>query len=579
VRNSSLLIAGFVCGLLAGAQETLAAYPALANHNKAGLYANSIEKVMRLEEQDIDIATAVLLLSRQVGADINYKRYCQRIDDMAYAVLEHLRENSKLREQDFGQQLPDAAVDYRAIPVINRYLFEELGFEPVKTADDPRDLFLHYVLDRKKGYCLSLSILYLALGERLGLPLYGVVVPEHFFVRYDDGQVRFNIETTARGNSAPDEHYVKKFRVPAGEQNQIYMKNLTPKQTLSCFFNNLSNIYQELGDLDSATILLERAVDLTPGLAMVRTNLGNIYLQNGRIEEAMSQYRLALEIHPDEAKTRNNLGNAYLQAWQQRQLSTGEAERGWFDAAASEFKLAISLDPNCVDSYKNLARVYEKQGLSEQALAELDRAAALAPQDSEVCCQSGDVYRQMSDPTKAIASYNKALLIEPDSVQARSGLALTYRALGLVEDEIKIYNQILELAHQPGLKRQERQRRSSYIVPALMNLGNAYCEKQMYDQAIEQYRKALALDKDNALLHHNLAAAYFNKKDYNSAVIEYAVAVRLQADLAQAHNGLAMCYYFLDRHDLAWKHINTAKQLGFAVSEELYKVLAKKYNR
>ncbi|MHC4759552.1 MAG: transglutaminase family protein, partial [Planctomycetota bacterium] len=36
-------------------------------------------------------------------------------------------------------------------------------------------MFLHTVMDKKQGYCLSLSILYLSIGERLGLPLYGVV--------------------------------------------------------------------------------------------------------------------------------------------------------------------------------------------------------------------------------------------------------------------------------------------------------------------------------------------------------------------------------------------------------------------
>ena len=67
-----------------------------------------------------------------------------------------------------------------AIPVINDYLFNELSFKTIDKATDPYDLFLHSVMDRRQGYCLSLSVLYLSIGERLGLPLYGVVVPGHF---------------------------------------------------------------------------------------------------------------------------------------------------------------------------------------------------------------------------------------------------------------------------------------------------------------------------------------------------------------------------------------------------------------
>ncbi|GAI69689.1 unnamed protein product, partial [marine sediment metagenome] len=91
--------------------------------------------------------------------------------------------------------------------------------------------------------------------ERLGLPLYGVVVPGHFFVRYDDGQVRFNIETTSKGGSAPDEHYINKFKVPIGNIS-IYMKNLDKIHTLGCFCNNLGNSYDDIGNMDSALLAL-----------------------------------------------------------------------------------------------------------------------------------------------------------------------------------------------------------------------------------------------------------------------------------------------------------------------------------
>ena len=53
------------------------------------------------------------------------------------------------------------------------------------------------------------------------------------------------------------------------------MKNLTNRETLSCFFNNLGNIYQDVGDIDSALYFLEKAVQITPSLAMIRSPSGN----------------------------------------------------------------------------------------------------------------------------------------------------------------------------------------------------------------------------------------------------------------------------------------------------------------
>ena len=137
---------------------------ALANQNKQGLEAYTIEGVLRLDDDEIDVCTAALILSREWGMQRTTHIYRRKIDDMAEAILRNLNE----------QHLP---VDYRAIPVINAYLFDELGFTAVTAADNPEDLFLHVVLEKKRGYCLSLSVLYLSIAERLGLPMYGVVVP------------------------------------------------------------------------------------------------------------------------------------------------------------------------------------------------------------------------------------------------------------------------------------------------------------------------------------------------------------------------------------------------------------------
>ncbi|MHC4423821.1 MAG: transglutaminase family protein, partial [Planctomycetota bacterium] len=268
-------------------------YEPLANENTPGLYARSIEEILRLEPEAVDLATAALIISEQWNKNVYGRRYLQRLDDMAFEI------RNRLRAARIGP-------NYRAIPVINEFLFDELGFKSVKEATNPSDLFLHSVLDKKRGYCLSLSILYLSLAERLGLPIYGVVVPGHFFIRYDDGRVRFNIETTSKGGSAPDEHYINRFKVPEITDDSIYMANLNKMETLGCFFNNLGNTYSNIDDVEAALLALETAVQINPTLAESRMNLGNVYLKEGRVEDAIYEYRTALEINPSDAKAHFN---------------------------------------------------------------------------------------------------------------------------------------------------------------------------------------------------------------------------------------------------------------------------------
>lgn len=504
----------------------------LANAYKSGLYAKSIDQVLRLRDNDVDLATAALIVSENWSDMVYGRRYLARLDEMALEIRDRLK-RQKLK------------ADYRAIPVINEYLFNELDFRSISEATDPNSLFLHTVMDTKRGYCLSLSILYLSVAERIGLPMYGVVVPGHFFVRYDDGKRQFNIETTSNGGTASDEHYIKKFKVPKGNTH-IYMKSLNKIQTLGCFFNNLGNSYSDIGDTESALLAFERAVIINPTLSESRANLGNIYLKKNMVPKAIREYEAALDINPYDAKTHNNLGNAYMQ-------------RESLQFAIYEYMRSIDLDPNFVDAYKNLAMVYTKQKRYGQAIAQLKIALGLEPYNASCFSQLGDVYSRMSDYEQAIAQFKKALKIKPDLVEGHYGLAVCYNKLGLVDEEIWEYKMVL--AAQPDM------------VAALINLGNAYFSKNKHLLAIEQYEKAIRVKPDEAMAHYNLGAAYSKRKDFDRAVASYQKAVALDADIGDAHYGLAFGYYQLKKYKLAWKHIKIAQQLGVEVTEDQLKAI------
>ena len=504
----------------------------LANEGKAGLYARSIEQVLRLDDDQVDLATAVLI-SSELWSDnwsriVNGRVYLSRLDGMALEIRDILKQNR-------------IAANFRAIPVINKYLFEDLGFKSIAEASDPNSLFLHTVMDKKEGYCLGLSILYLSIGERLGLPLYGVVVPGHFFVRYDDGRVRFNIETTSKGGNAPDEHYIKKFKVPTLNGRSIYLKNLSKIQTLGCFFNNLGNSYSDVGDMESALLAFERAVEINPTLSESRANLGNIYLKKGKVTQAISEYQAAIDINPNDAKTHNNLGNAYMQ-------------RGSFGYAVSEYLRAINLDPNFVDGYKNLALVYIKQNRYPRAKMELEKVIYLGLADAGCYSQLGDIYSHSGNFDQAIIQYNKALNIDHDFLDAHYGLAICYNKQGKTVDEIWQYKTILDI--KPD------------TLSALVNLGNAYFGQNKYSLAIEQYKKAVVLEPNEPMIYYNLGAAYSNNANYDLAVEAYLKAVAIDPGIGDAHYGLAFGYYQLKQYNLAWKHIKIAQDLGVEVTKE-----------
>ncbi|MFC1676146.1 tetratricopeptide repeat protein [Planctomycetota bacterium] len=508
----------------------------LANENKSGLYARSIEYILKLDDDEIDLAKAVLIISQQWNDDVDIGKYTDRLDDMAFEIQERLRKR-KLK------------ANYKAIPVINEYLFKELGFKAVKEAIDPQDLFLHSVLDRKQGYCLSLSVLYLSIGERLGMKLYGVVVPGHFFVRYDDGRTRFNIETTGNGGTGTDEHYIEKFEVPQGDDYSVYMENLDKRQTLACFFNNLGNTYSDCGELDSALTALERAVEINPSLAESRVNLGNIYLQKEWVKDAIDQYRIALRIKPNDPKAHNNLGNAYLQY-------------EWLNEAIDEYKKSIKLDPKFVDAYKNLAIAYSKNRMYSDARRILERVLPLDSKDSDCYKQLGDIDRELGNYDQAISNYKKSLRLDRNLAESHFGIAMCYYGTERIDKAIQEYKKALDI--EPDM------------TAAMMNLGNIYFSRKKYDDAIEYYKKANRVRPEDNTVRYNLGAAYCNNGNYEKAVIEHLKVIEADPEMGAAHYSLSLAFYHLKKYERAAEHIQTAKELGEVIDEDLYKAIKKK---
>ena len=505
----------------------------LANAGKAGLNVRSLDDVLRLPEEQIDLATAALIASEYWSDMVAGRRYLEQLDAMALEIQTRLRQNR-------------LNTNSRAIPIINQYLFDELGFKTISHANDPNDLFLHSVMDRRQGYCLSLSVLYLALGERLGLDLHGVVVPGHFFVRYDTGRVRFNIETTSNGACPPDEHYIERFHVPKNGFHSIYMENLNKRQTLGCFFNNLGNVYNEIGDVETAQLALERAVAINPLLSESRANLGNIYLQKGRVNDAVEQYRAALQLNPGDPKTYNNLGNAYMA------LSR-------LTDAASSYQQAFRLDPNFVDAYRNIALLYTRQERYSEAMSQLNRVLALDSENVQIYNQLGELYYRMGNYEKGLVQFRKALALKRDSAEAHYGLGICYGKLGRKNEEIQSYTQALLL--KPDM------------LAAVVDLGTAYFDQENYDLAIQFYRQAVAIDPDDERILFNLGSAYLKKESFDQAVRYYAQVVKRDPGVGDAHHGLAYAYYRLGMYDLAWSHANTAKRLGASVPQDLIKAI------
>ena len=98
---------------------------------------------------------------------------------------------------------------------------------------DPRNSYLNEVLDRRLGIPISLSVLYQAVAEPMGLSMAGVNLPGHFMLRVDDGEQTWFVDAYDAGNAMSREACERKLSRPppaAGGPHRCHGRRLAPSR-------------------------------------------------------------------------------------------------------------------------------------------------------------------------------------------------------------------------------------------------------------------------------------------------------------------------------------------------------------
>jgi regulator of sirC expression with transglutaminase-like and TPR domain len=223
-----------------------------------------------------------------------------RADDASYARAELGRIVARVRS--VAQHEPAL----RPPALLQRVVFDELGF--VREVDDPSLGFvlLPGVLHARRGSCVGLGTLYLALAERLAWPMHGVMVPGHFFVRMERGGVAHNLELLHRGEELPDEWYRKRFPIP-GESAREYARPLDRSEVLGVVEFDVGNERKRAQQLMAAAKAYDSARRHFPDFAEAHASAGAIAQLLGQLDRAAVAYRAALTANPQLPGVAQNL--------------------------------------------------------------------------------------------------------------------------------------------------------------------------------------------------------------------------------------------------------------------------------
>lgn len=190
--------------------------------------------------------------------------------------------------------------------VLSHVVFEELGF--VREVDDPslRYVLLPTVLRARKGSCVGLGTLYLALAEHLGLDMKGVLVPSHFFVQLRDGSTTYPLELLRRGEAMPERWHRERWPI-AGGTGPAYLRPLQLDEVLAVVLFDIGNDRRAKQQLIDAERAYTSAAKRFPDFAEAHASAGAVAHLLGSIERAEAAYRAALAANPNLPGVARNL--------------------------------------------------------------------------------------------------------------------------------------------------------------------------------------------------------------------------------------------------------------------------------
>jgi regulator of sirC expression with transglutaminase-like and TPR domain len=241
-------------------------------------------------DEEIDLAEAALLIAKNANQDLDVERYLTRVDQLAAAL---------------SARLPQPSTDAERILALNRFLFGEQKFGPnIEDYNDLRNSFLNEVLERRVGIPISLSILYMEVGRRIGLLLRGISFPGHFLVKCEMSEGTVVLDPYCGGISLSLHDLQQRLReARGGEVSRAIVAGMlvsaNKKEILARMLRNLKAIYLEKREQDRALSAMEWIIALSPTDPTQVRERGLLYLQLECFRAARDDLQRYLTLAPE----------------------------------------------------------------------------------------------------------------------------------------------------------------------------------------------------------------------------------------------------------------------------------------
>lgn len=247
----------------------------------------------------IDLAQAALLIALEEYPDLDITRCLKLLDLLAGKVRAALG----LAKPDKFAQLPNELDLLMVIGAMNQVLFDQEHFQGnQEDYYNPSNSYLNEVLEKRRGIPITLSLIYMEVGRRIGLQIEGIGLPFHFIVRcrLPNGHIYIDPFEKGRLFSEEDcrERVHRMFRNKA-DFDPHWLEPVSHRQLLVRMLANLKNIYIQQEDYVRALSICDRILLLVPDAPLERRDRGIVHFHLKHYARALRDLTAYVEHTPN----------------------------------------------------------------------------------------------------------------------------------------------------------------------------------------------------------------------------------------------------------------------------------------
>ena len=244
------------------------------------------------------------------------------------------------------------------------------------------------------------------------------------------------------------------------------------------------------------------------------------YRQQGLEDSAFAMFGQALLENPRVVGAHIGIGDIYK-------------ERGDYDKASVRFELAAAIEPTNYDAHYNLGVCKQVLGDLPYAIKSYKRAINLMPNSAEANRDLASAYLQEGKPGLALSFAKRATELDSESFGAWANLGFIYAQTDRFEEAVNAFRTAAEFAEE-----------DDDLEPVLVGLADAHIRLGNYTRATNTLNTLIARNPTSTM-HERLGVCLFKQRKYEDALREFKKAVALDGEDTAALNGLGVAYMTL----------------------------------